>query len=250
MTTTSPSTPAVTPAVTAPTSIFSLPIHFKRWAADSKGHKDLLALAANGAIADFTKEVTEEVDEETGKKVFKRNTLNYNVTTLNVAEIVAGSGLSLEEIDHVQELVNNAIKKEIQGMVADLDRKSPVGEDNLPTCHTVLSQPYNKRPVTIKVTMEMINAAVKPMAAWLLEQGIKESGVELASSLCVKKFSIAALNGIETPIIEKIQGLVLGWFDAITEAEQQTHFPVINLWVNNITARLDPKKEDITIDMF
>lgn len=234
----------------AATMEFALPIHFKRWAADSKGHKDLEALAAKGAIADFEKEVTKEIDDETKKAVYKRNTLTFNVTTLDVASIVTGSGLELAEIDHLQELVNNAIKKDIQSMVADADRTSPVTPDNLPTCFTVLGQPYNKRPVTIKVTMEMINAAIKPMTEWLAAQGIKEGGIDLTKSLCIKKFSISALNGYETAVIEKVQGLVLGWFEATTEAEQAQHYPVVNLWSINIEAKLNPKKEDITVEMF
>ena len=84
----------------------------------------------------------------------------------------------------------------------------------------------------------------------MIEQGIKEGGIELSKSLCIKKFSISALNGYETAVVEKVQGLVLGWFEAITEAEQAQHFPVVNLWSNNIEAKLNPKKEDITVDMF
>lgn len=240
-------TTTTTPAIA--TTIFTLPIHFKNWVEGSKGHKDLLALQATGAIADWDKEVTASKNED-DKVVYKRNSLNFNITTIDMVAALAGSGLSAAQVEHAQELVNAAIKKDIKEMVIDTTRTSPLTDTDLPTGESVLSQPFNKRPVTIKVTLEMIAAAVKPLIAFLVESGVKEGGVKLTESLCTKKFSLAALNAIDTPVLEKINGLVMGWFEAISEGEQQLHFPVVNLWATNIDAKLNPKSEDISIDMF
>ena len=235
-------------------TLFTLPIHFKNWALDSKGHKDLVALGAKGGIADFKKEVTESVNEDSKVAQFKRNSLSYNVTTLNMAFLLSGAveaeALTPVMVDHIQELVNAAIKKEVQTMVSDIERTTPVSEADLPTFETVLSQPYNKRPSTIKVTVDMIKAAVTALIEFLTKSGVKEGGIKLTDSLCTKKFSIAALNTIDTPVIEKVQGLVLGWFETLTEAEQGVHFAVVDLWDKNIDAKLNPKQEDISIDMF
>lgn len=236
------------------TTLFTLPIHFKRWAKDSKGHKDLLALAAAGSIADFEAEVETVIDEETKEVGFKRKSLSFNVPTLDCTIALGGlldsEAMTLAQVEHAQELVNQAIKKDIQLLVADTKRTEPLTNDNVPTWETTLAQPFNKRPVAIKVTTAMIEASVKPMVAWMASNGVGQGGIDLTESLCTKKFSIAALNGIETPIIEKVSGLVEGWFEALTDAEQAVHFPVVNLWVANIDAKLNPKQEELSIDMF
>lgn len=236
-------------ALVVATSLFTQAFHFKRWAKDSKGHKDLLALVAAGSIADFDKEV-ELVKDEEGLEGFKRKSLSFSISTLDCVKALAGSGLSVAQVEHMQELVNGAIKRDIQLMLVDTSRTKPLTDIDLPTAETVLAQSFNKRPVAVKVTMEMINAAVAPLVEWLKAAGTKQGGIDLTSGLCTKKFSIAALNGIETPIIERVQGLVFGWFEALPEGEQMVHFPVVNLWTANIDAKLNPKQENISIDMF
>jgi hypothetical protein len=239
---------AAAAAVPAASTLFTLPIHFKRWAEGSKGHQDLLALKAQGVIADFDKEV--EAITEDGKKAFKRKTLSYSVTTLDCAVALAGSGLDLSQIMHIQELVNAAIKKDVQSMVADSERKSPVNQDDLPTWITTLSQSFNKRPTAIKITVEMLNAALAALEAYLVDGGVKEGGITLTKDLCTKKFSLASLNVLTIPVIEKVQGLIIGWYETLTEAEQTQHFAVVNLWDSNISAKLNPQQELISVDLF
>lgn len=244
-------TAAPTPSLA---TLFSLPIHFKRWAEGSKGHKDMLALLAAGSIADFAAEVDTITDEETKEVGYKRKSLTFNVSTLDctvaLAGLVASGQMTVVQVEHAQELINQAIKKDIQLMVADVKRTEPLTDANVPSWETTLAQPFNKRPVAIKVTTAMIEATVKPLAQWLLDNGVGEGGRTLTESLCTKKFSIASLNGIKTPIIEKVQGLVVGWFESLTDAEQAAHFAVVSLWDTNIDAKLNPKQEELSIDMF
>jgi len=231
------------------TTLFTLPIHFKNWATGSKGHKDLLALAEKGGIADFEKEVTKSTNDE-GVIQFKRNSLNFSVSTLDIPALVADKGLTPVQAEHLQELVNAAIKKDVQALVSDTERTTPVTDADLPSWETVLSQPYNKRPNSVKVTVEMIKACTEALIAYLTAEGIKQGGLDLTASLCTKKFSISALNTIETPLIEHVQSLINGWFDSIGDAEAQVFYPVVSLWTTNIEAKLNPKQEEISIDIF
>ncbi len=236
------------------TTLFTLPIHFKRWAEGSKGHKELLALAETGSIADFDQDV--ERIEEDGAVAFKRKSLTFNVPTLDcsvaLANLVESGDMTAAQVEHAQELINQAIKKEVQTIVADEKRtlKTPLTDDNCPTWETVLAQPFNKRPVAIKVTAKMVEAATKLIAEYMVAAGIGEGGRELTVSLCTKKFSIAALNAVPAPVLEKVSGIVTGWYETLTEAQQQEHFAVVNLWDTNIEAKLNPKQENITVDMF
>lgn len=219
------------------TKTTEVPYHFKSYDADSEGFKRLNALLESGKL---TADDIEVIKEEGKADKYKRKStkLSFEVPVIEIA------GATKEVNDHVQCLVNKAIEAAQKPAVDAADLSA------MKDWRTVLSTPFAQRTASIKVTTELVNKVVELMKEGLLAQGVKEKGVELACALGTKKFTVAACQPIPNEVVEKVQGLVVGWYSELDADTAGAVEPVMNLWAANIEKVLQPAEEYNVEDMF
>jgi hypothetical protein len=204
------------------------------------------ALAALELLEVEGKLKLKETKDENGVEVIGKQRLSEEVkfTVPDFIALLDGKGLSLNKMLTIQALIEKHI-------AAANKRTVDAGDFEFIGWEQVLEDGLVQRKAGIKVTALMIADAVKGLIGYLTnETSTKEGGINLTSKLGLKKFTVAACNGTPLEVLERIQSLVLQWFESLEVAEQAEHTPVVELWASELEKTINPAQEDIDITMF
>jgi hypothetical protein len=204
------------------------------------------ALAALEVLQVDGKLKLKDTKDEDGVTVIGKQRLSEEVEFVvpDFITLLDGHGLSLNKMLTVQALVEKHI-------AAANKRTVDAGDFEFAGWEQVLEDGLVQRKAGIKVTALMIADAVKSLIFYLTnETSTKEGGINLTQKLALKKFTVAACAGSPLEVLERIQSLVLQWFEASTVTEQAEHSPVVELWAGELEKTINPAQEDVDITMF
>lgn len=225
---------------TMPTKLLDFTFHFKSFTQEEKGYERLAELVEKEAIA--TADI-EQITEEGKADKFKRKSVTINMEV----PVVAVEGFSAAQNDHLQQLVNKAIK----GAQDDVVGAGTPTAETLFTWDKVLESPYAQRTAAVKVTAEMVKAVVDIVKA-TMPALFNEKVAAAVAQLGEKRFSLASCQPVSNAVLEKLQGAVATWYSELAKEDAEVAAqcePVVNLWATNLEKVLKPS-EEFDLDMF
>ncbi len=222
------------------TKAIDFTFHFKSYTAEEKGYERLSALVEKESLAADQVEV---ITEEGKADKYKRKSVTVNMAV----PVVAVEGFTAAQNDHLQQLVNKAIKTAQDDVIGN---GTPTAE-TLVSWDAVLEAPFAQRTAAIKVTAEMVKAVVEVVKATMPEL-FNDKVAAAVAQLGEKRFSLASCQPVSNAVLEKLQGAIATWYAALAEQDADvaaTCEPVVNLWATNLEKVLKPS-EDFDLDMF
>jgi hypothetical protein len=222
------------------TKTVATPFHFKSYTQQDKGYEKLSELLNAGRI---TAEDIQHIQEEGKADKFKRKSITLQLEV----PVVTVEGFTSAQNDHLQHLVNKAVKTAQDDVVA---AGNPEARD-LVKWQDVLEAPFAQRAAAVKVTVEMVKATVELVQATMGEM-FNEKVVAAVAQLGERRFSPAACQPVNNMVLERLQGVVAQWYTQLAEDEANIAAeiePVINLWAANLEKVLKPS-EELGLDIF
>ena len=217
-------------ALTITTVAHKASYNLRNWKAGQAGFDRLNELVEGGKLATTDITVTKDKEGITANDLYQRNAVALEIAVPLVSSIVLEGALSPQQLDHLQALLNATFEKAQQ---ASVDAGTHNEEGALISWEDVLSAPYKQRTAQVKVTEEMVKACVAIFAPYLEEVGSAQKGIELISTLALKKFALTSCIKVKVTVLEKIQERVVGFFENLDDTAKHTHTAVINLWATN-----------------
>lgn len=211
-----------------PTTTEELSYHFKGYTTDKDQYKNLVSLVEAGKLKE---DDIEEVKEEGKDTRYKRK----SVTVKAEVPVIEIPGFTDAQNKHVRHLivkqVESANKKNIDECTGEF---APWYE--------VLEAAPAARSTSVKVTTEMLEAAAESIREFATSEYNDKVG-ELVHSLGMKKYSVSACKGIKVAVLEKVQSILLEWYESLDAKDQATVDPVLTLWAQNIEKIINPAQE-------
>lgn len=228
---------------TVPTKLHKAKAHYKTFATGTNGFAALEAMVKEGKLkqSDIDAGTTGEGAEQ--KVTWKRKSAELAVTVPLVSGLVVEGLLSAAQITHLQSVVDAYFEGKQRPFVDAASTESV-------NWATLLEGPYSLKTAAVKITAEMVAAAVA-MLAKHLPSITSAKATTTVVDMAKKKFSATVCRELDVAILEKINSLVLEVFEALTEAEQAQHEAVFELFVAELAASITPPAApDITLDDF
>jgi hypothetical protein len=214
--------------------------NFRNWKQGQEGFNRLNTLLEAGKIAETDIAITPDKDGDESKNLYQRKPLHLDIEVPLVSSFIKDSHFTAAQLDHLQALINQTVEKAQQQAV---DAGNPSAEDLTPW-YVVLDAPFKQRTAAVKITEEMLKAAVTLFSDYLGQVGSSAKGIDLISNLSMKKFALTACVKVPRKVVERIQERVAGFFEAMSDEEKHTHTAVVTLWAGNIEKVLNPEVED------
>ncbi len=241
-------TPLATTLATtiATTIIHSAAFNFRNWKKGQAGYDKLALAIQESRITTADVKVTKDEEGNTDNDLYQRKPLTLALSVPLMASCLIEGALTAAQTDHLQALVNQACEKAHTVLVDN----GNVTEASLISWEDVLAQPFKQRVAAVKVTEAMVKATNELFEAYLVEAGSQEKGILLMTKLATKKFGIAACATTKLPILEAIQGRIVGFIESLSDEAQHEHAPVLNLWATNLEKVINPElEEEVDEDM-
>lgn len=219
-------------ASAVPTKLHKAKAHYKTFAAGTKGFEALEAMVKEQKLkpADIDTGTTGEGAE--AKVTWKRKSAELAVTVPLVSGLVQPDLLSANQVAHLQAVVDAYFEGKQRPFV-------DAASTEVVNWATLLEGPYSLKTAAVKITAEMVTAAVAALAkglAGITSAKAATTVVELAK----KKFSPTVCRDLEVPILEKINSLVVEVFDSMTAEDQAKHEAVFELFVKELADSITP----------
>ena len=215
--------------------------NFRNWILGQAGHSRLAELLESGKLAADDILVTKDKEGNEAKDQYQRKPVALELEVPLVSSFVLPDTLTPQMMDHLQALINQTVEK---AQSAAVDAGIQADEGALKTWQQVLAAPFKQRTAAVKVTEEMIKAAVAIFSEYLEEVGSSIKAIELISALASKKFALTACVKVKRPVLEKIQERVAGFWTGLSDTDQHQHTATINLWAANLEKAINPETED------
>lgn len=227
----------MTESVQVPVITFDAKFAFKPWAEGKDGYARLQELLAAGKISQEDIAVIPAA-EEGGQVKYQRKPREYKLEVPNMAAIIPEGLLAAKQVDHIQQLVNKAVKDNNSKLVD----AGNVEIEGLDSWATILERPFAQRQAAIKVTAEMLKAAKEAIVEVLGNLGAKPQAIATIENLVDKKFSAAACTKIQSHL-DKIQGMLFTVIENMAEDVAVQHEAALELLTGNLEKALAPAEE-------
>lgn len=215
-----------------PVKVHKAKAHYKTFAAGTKGFESLEAMLKEQKLKQSDIDVGTAGEGAEAKVTWKRKSAELTVTVPLVAGLVQPDLLTANQIAHLQSVVDAYFEGKQRPYV-------DAASTEVVNWSTLLEGPYSLKTAAVKITAEMVNAAVAALAkglAGITPAKAATTVVELAK----KKFSTTICRDLEVPILEKINSLVVEVFDSMTAEEQAQHEAVFELFVKELADSITP----------
>lgn len=220
--------------------------NFRNWKQGQEGFTRLNALLESGKLTTDQITVTADKEGKAENDLYQRNPVTLEIEVPLVSSFIKDDFLTMAQIDHIQALINQTIEKAQQPAVDAGNTE----DENLIPWYVVLEQPFKQRVAAVKITDDMLKAAVALYAVYLEDVGSSAKGIELQSTLGLKKFALTACIKVPHKVLERIQERIAGWVEDMEDTDKHTHSAVINLWAGNLEKVLNPEpEEELDADM-
>lgn len=252
------------PAVTAAAATQSVPVAtivyphsftFKNYKQGTKGYEKLEEMLSEGLLTsdDILVIPPKDLTDSAGNKLtdaqiaaetnYRRVTKVVELSVPLVSSFVTEGTLTPAQIDHVQALVNKAIAYKHQEAVAERCDYTVQG------WQSILEENPAARIAQVKVTADMLSAAVDALTLFMDAQNIGIKGQQLTQSLAHKKFNAATVQRVPVQTLEKVQIILANWFTSMDALSQNEHQPVMKVWSDALERALQPE-DSLDADIF
>lgn len=190
-------------------------MHFKNFAIDSDGQKELAQLVEAGKLTMADIDVTDKdvtKDKVTTKVTYwKRKSVSFTVQVPDVTTLVQPDLLTAAELAHLQAVIAQRLVDKQKSEISDLSGKTV-------TFAEVFGAAFTQRVTAVKVSAEALKAALEYLKAGLTAIGTNPKGLPRILDMAGKRFSAASAAGLAPDALAVIDTRVTAALPIAAEA--------------------------------